>query len=257
MSNKPASAAICAECGTQQFVVTGTGVLRVHDRIDLVTGANRGNCPGGGEPINQRAAAPEPGGRRRVDAQPRYIRCGVCWQQVMLGTSGVLARHRRSTGAQCPASRKSPDWLTSKSKYATVGWRCIVCGHATRRHTATNKLNDHTWPNTDILCVASGKSKSWLPATRAAGLPTRRLGSNESVSAAEARRLAPKMTRDSKAKAADRARRKRKKAAQQRASSSPAANNIRVFLGGAPGLGVMPRHVGRDRATTRSEVLDG
>jgi hypothetical protein len=238
MSNKPATVAVCAECGTNQFVVTGTGVLRLHDRIDLATGANLGKCPGSGaEPVQPHAAASQPSGRRRVDAQPRHIRCGVCRQQVMVGPTGVLARHRKSTGAQCPASRKPPDWLTSQGKQARVGWRCLVCGQATRRHIATNKLNDHTWPNTDILCVASGKSKSWLPATKADGLPTRRLGSSESVPVTEARRLAPKMTRESKAKAAELAKRKRKKAAQQRDANSPAANNIRVFLGGAPGLG--------------------
>lgn len=233
----------CTQCGVPQLVVTGTGLLRTHDRIGVATGVNYGLCPGSG----QTPATPTRG-EARDESAPAATRCRGCQMLIQVTPAGVYPRHRKPDGTACLASRRSPDWLKSQDQGATVAWRCRVCNQPTRHHVSTNVVNDHLLRKTDLLCPTSGRKKSWLPADRASGYPTRRADSEAPVSEVEARRHPPKVTRaTTKAKVAatrkSAAAAKRKGVAQTKASKSAAANGIRVLAVAPPAWG----NVGSDR----------
>ena len=196
--------ALCPHCGVSQTIVTGVGVLRTHDRIGLSTGTNYGECPGSGAII---------------PSQDRPLR-----------------EIKRDALKKLPQTRM----------YRYV---CRVCG-ATTTATSVGRVSEHAWPDGDALCRASGFTRAWIPTNPEAGRPLVAASTGEALTPDERKRYRPLIHQilldQKRARSRKKAERRaqRDQEAEKRLGERKAAdrewirkNRIRVFSGGAPGLG--------------------
>ena len=107
----------CPVCHVPQVLVTGSGVLRTHDRINLATGIAQGKCSGSGvtprPPLRTPTSGPTPG--------PRSYCCSVCGAPTQLDPdTSVIEAHSWPTGdARCLASGRTPRWIPKNPRAGT------------------------------------------------------------------------------------------------------------------------------------------
>lgn len=102
---------LCPVCSVPQLIVGGVGVLRQHDRIDLVTGVGLGPCDGSGESATVKVR--ETGARPCSQPSPVRKRCKVCGANAWMDpTFKDLGDHAfPKSDARCRASGMRFGWL--------------------------------------------------------------------------------------------------------------------------------------------------
>ena len=111
----------CPVCKVPQTIVTGTGLLRTHDRIDLTTGAVLGRCPASGEGPPDPDALPAPAARsegrrarhKSLGGKRSAYNCRVCgaFTWICADTNRLADHAFPGSDALCRASDMTKRWL--------------------------------------------------------------------------------------------------------------------------------------------------